>query len=788
MQIQVESEIKQHARGSYDLLVRPEGTRPEVEEEMGFVEENYLGVGEGGITLADWRVIKALSDVEVAAPIASLGYFNGGLKSLEVAFPPRSSWMRMNYYTTDGIHNYQLGIEEDYFLLQQDGFFYGFEWLKNDPLSFTPVFAHPPQFTFPVTYHLTVGIDREEEENLTGFDFNMLTEEVKREILQWHGFDGTEQMRHIPIIYLEDATLPVQAEISQQELDWRTEDTVAYKEKLGLKQDEFLLGNFTDYAQVMELYNEFQAVKNQSTHPVTTKKIDLSNYVRPFFNVPLAIDGEGQIEETQNFAKNLLHTANFYFTKPISYEIEQNKLTVRKIGEEHGIPLYRETSMQENASLGIDGIPFALYPVGTFTTNAYQNSLSASPLGVYQQAPSILIDGTVLKETILPGSFVSAPAHGLMNIEDAEFIKGEAPIDAIRIRVADIDEYNAAAEAKILNVVEQIYQLGNFEIDIVAGSSPRQMAITVEGIGEVTQPWTSLGAAAKISESWNFTTVIIAALFLIVTSSYLINRLLFRSWLQVEERKLLLELGWHKKHVRAFYTGEFIILTVFSFIMAVIILFAFGVVQKKVFYILGIALAVTLLLIGLNSFAENRPKITVSKRREMPLLLRNLFYFKRFLSLTFLQLITVTVLTLLVGATILRTVNMTGDTNLGSYINDNLLISLLFIMMASLFLSVITIGESTISFLTLRQEEIRTLKAIGWKKGDVLSLYLKESLLWSIGAIILGGIFSFLLFGAFFEMTQLLTVMALCFIIFLCVMVIMISYTIMRKNLFSIHS
>ncbi|WP_027342173.1 FtsX-like permease family protein [Hamadaea tsunoensis] len=73
-QLQVKGEVNAEFRGAYDILVRPKGARSAIESERDLVQPNYLSGIYGGITTAQWHEIEQVAGVEVAAPIASLGY------------------------------------------------------------------------------------------------------------------------------------------------------------------------------------------------------------------------------------------------------------------------------------------------------------------------------------------------------------------------------------------------------------------------------------------------------------------------------------------------------------------------------------------------------------------------------------------------------------------------------------------------------------------------------------------------------------------------------------------
>ncbi|UWE12013.1 FtsX-like permease family protein [Actinacidiphila bryophytorum] len=63
-----------NARGGYDILVRPAGARTALEDSRGLVASTALANLGGGITTAQWQRIAGLPGVDVAAPVAVVGY------------------------------------------------------------------------------------------------------------------------------------------------------------------------------------------------------------------------------------------------------------------------------------------------------------------------------------------------------------------------------------------------------------------------------------------------------------------------------------------------------------------------------------------------------------------------------------------------------------------------------------------------------------------------------------------------------------------------------------------
>src|SRR5919204_617075 len=73
-ELRVRGSVSGSFRGAYDVLVRPKGSFTALERRDGLVRDNYLSGIYGGITLRQYAAIKRIPGVEVAAPIANVGY------------------------------------------------------------------------------------------------------------------------------------------------------------------------------------------------------------------------------------------------------------------------------------------------------------------------------------------------------------------------------------------------------------------------------------------------------------------------------------------------------------------------------------------------------------------------------------------------------------------------------------------------------------------------------------------------------------------------------------------
>lgn len=729
IQAQVETDITANARGSYDVLVRPRLAQTETEQLLGLVEENYLGTGAGGITLKQWENILSLPEIELAAPVASLGYFTGFSHTVTFPFPETSSLIRATFTTSDGIKEYPFAVQREMYFLEQDGYYDGFEHIQ-DEYAFGSFSGSPPYFMIPQTFHLLLAIDMEQEEKLTGLNLDSILRPLTKEEKALMGFVPEEAI--IKVLRLKDPNIPVKLTLDVMDLPWGTKDTIELKEKIGLQPEDFL---------GMEK-KALQVVKK--VRPIHTKTIHfpLTNHITPFDYNSIALDYEGNKDEVVFSSQTVGESTVYYRTKPVDYQVENGQLKVKQVGQVFSVPIYRELEKVGQPAYMLGEIPFALIPVGEYSAIEYQHRLAASPLGIYTQSPVKTADGMLVYETAVAGSFIPSPAHGLIQLEDAVKIKGEAPIDAIRIKVANITEYNDKAVEKILHSVEKIHQLGEFHIDIVAGASPKTIEIDVEGIGTVTQQWTSLGAAATIKDGWNITNVLISSLFILVGISYLLNRIFFYKKDRETEEQLLLDLGWKKQHVLIYHLLELMLMMV---VAAITSLFIIGYLIYKEFldqdaiYLFSIGLlllAVVMLFLGIFPF-KNRFTIKQGAPGRT-VFMRNLYYYRSFIRFTFTQLMMVTTLVVFVISSIWLTYQETSVTNLGSFVNHTINRSLMLILFVAFLLAVITIIESNSSFLVIRKEELLMLSQIGWKKRHIQSLCLKELAVWSLLSIALG--------------------------------------------------
>lgn len=120
-EIRVRGSVESNYRTAYDILVRPRASATSLERSQGLVRNNYLSGLFGGVTLKQWREIKAIAGVEVAAPVANIGFvIPAGFKNIQLnsvlnSDPVQIYRIRSATVAHRGTSRYPLGTDYVYY-------------------------------------------------------------------------------------------------------------------------------------------------------------------------------------------------------------------------------------------------------------------------------------------------------------------------------------------------------------------------------------------------------------------------------------------------------------------------------------------------------------------------------------------------------------------------------------------------------------------------------------------------------------------------------------------------
>ncbi|MFN7252403.1 MAG: hypothetical protein ACK4M9_16730 [Anaerobacillus sp.] len=710
--ITVEEAIEQYARGSYDILVRPSTARTEIENMLGVVEENYIGDGLGGISIQEWDEIKRDPDIEVAAPVASLGYFSGNRTSINLPYLDHPARMTFQYFTTDGVNTFPIDKEHSF------TYFEGKEMEYEQYLDLEDKVIGALSIRLPQNYYLLTAIDVESENELTGLNFNALLEQdIDEEQLNiFLEYRGNPPV--IPVLQREDLHIPLSLSVKVEELDISLQ---YYLDRYDL--GDHILNIFTkEYDKIEDLHNELMRLQAISA---TEYVVDLSKYQSPYngTTIDLTKDFKPQIAEYGGTLSN--DSSLYYVASKIDYKfVGDDKIEVHKV-REVSPPLYKEVTEKGQSYLEEFSAPFMLWQVGTFSPSEQSNLLVSSPLGIYSSEEVKTLDNVSLTPTLMPGGFIATPAAGVTTIEAAEIIKGETPIDAIRIRVAGIDTYNKIAQHKIESVATRLLEQG-YEVDIVAGSSFRKLEMNVEGIGVVIAPWTTLGVAQTLTQNWNLSTFISTILFAMFGVAWFWFRQILERMILSRENEILTTLGWRKSKVMMRNCMEQYILITTAFIISICIFLLLNMNIKLIWVLIGLWL-LSLLVV---TFVFSITKKIKSREQSYPIW-SSIIHYRDLIVPTMLLLFIAVVLIFVQAVSLYSTYIQSIETSLGEFTFAITFYLQFFILIATLFLVLISISESINTIIDARKIEFSMYFTIGWTKKMILKHFGREVAIWA---------------------------------------------------------
>ena len=228
--------------------------------------------------------------------------------------------------------------------------------------------------------------------------------------LQWSDLHSNAPI--LPIMQLKEGVVSLQANIKVDTLGFDIEDVQKYRDRLGLddrlipdEPQNHLFFNVSDtepFHRLMEELTHYPEVKREEID------VDLKKHLHPFPDdyealivsteeelAPMDLDGK-------YMATFLLAFSSTYYTADhVQYEKIGDRLKVNKIGDENGVPTYRniekkglnvrEVFDMRDAGDSEADIELMLDPVGEYTVAEKTNQLAASPLGIYQLEPAIYI-------------------------------------------------------------------------------------------------------------------------------------------------------------------------------------------------------------------------------------------------------------------------------------------------------------------------------------------------------------------------------------------------------------
>lgn len=627
--VRVAATVDGNFRGVYDILVRPSGATVPAERTRGLVEANFLGIPAGeGISIDQWRAVQALPGVEIAAPIAAVGYLGltGTAPIVEIPVPaePTLYQIEVGVAASDGVR--EVGVARESGLL----------FIRPRPGGLQPV-VHTTFLgsgyhrdldvvtllvrRFPVFPGLMVAVDPVSEGALLGRPaFDAMGGLPPTDLQDTQSFPAERIPEDFPLIrslirararFVSEGAPGVPSSSPAQvvpvllatsgapsvRVRWTIWDVpVAPRDP----EDPGSGGE----AQVLIRVHDPDAPRRL----VVDETLDFSQFGLPLAPPALYLSAEGGARVPEGYVSlagelspHVARRPSYAAASPLADASDLPAFEVRALGfspavppddarfpswEGSGLPVAFEEPQSEPSYRRLDqhrstGLPpdpetswrtrpYFLAPLGTIDLEASRppyDPVNYAPLGAYDPADTGLVadpDGTwladplQLRPTFNPRGLIVTPAAAFTTIAGAAYLKGDRPIDAIRVRVSGITGFDDLSRRRLAEVALAIRALG-LRADVVAGSSPRDVLVFVpdylgtpedpEDLGWVEQHWTSLGAAAEVTTGLTDLTrrVLALALGVAVLFSFAAQTLAVQS--RTREIALVRAVGWRRRHV-----------------------------------------------------------------------------------------------------------------------------------------------------------------------------------------------------------------------------------------------
>ncbi len=235
--------------------------------------------------------------------------------------------------------------------------------------------------------------------------------------------------------------------------------------------------------------------------------------------------------------------------------------------------------------------------VGQFTNTSissqFSNPLNWLPETTYASQPVQLrydaqgrpVPSTPIYPTTNPAGFTLQPPVALTTLAAARQMVGDNCISVIRVRVAGVSNANEASWNKVAQVAQQIRQSTGLRVLVTLGSSPQPTLVYVPGLaigqygstrpiaplGWVQDSWIYIGASVVYLAQLGLTRVLFLGAILLVCMGYLIVTFSALATTQRREFAVLSALGWRPWQPIRLFLGQALVLALTGGILGIFV-------------------------------------------------------------------------------------------------------------------------------------------------------------------------------------------------------------------------
>jgi hypothetical protein len=606
-QLRTAGTVSAHFRPAYDILVRPKRSRTALETRTGTVQPNFLSGIYGGITMAQYHRIQHIPGVQVAAPIAMVGY---ALERLAIpVLLPSSDYARpgrqLYRYTTTWV-----SAGGTTHITQPASYLY----LTPDRLG---------RSNAGTAYEILPNRSRVTVCPGPAGAANPFSPATQSNGWCWSKINGTAGL------FVSGG----QAHRAFATVDWAFPMLIAAIDPAAEARLDGLNHAVTSGRYLAEKAGDGRAPYGQPTFPVlSAAESGIGEYAvtqvqrLPAPRGPVTLTPAGMVREAAVAGQPVLTTrmsaqqayrqvlgltakpgrdeivGKYWTAGPTRYLRSSNgSLTAVQARNPRSIwqagqvtiallaPPMDETQSQYrmlqghgySGAQGFTGAPLAQM-VGEFDQAKIRpfDPLSRVPLGPYQPvtvapanaASRAALHGGDLLPSLNLGGYVSQPVNlittlaALPALENSGDFSGNLhasdPISVIRVRVAGVTGPNPVSLERIREVAQQIAVGTGLDVDIVAGSSPQPTMVSLPAgkFGqpslELTEGWVKKGVAVAILTAVDKKSVVLFTLILVVCVLFVANSATAAVRGRRRELGVLACLGWTRSRLFGTVLGE----------------------------------------------------------------------------------------------------------------------------------------------------------------------------------------------------------------------------------------
>ncbi|MFT4083672.1 MAG: ABC transporter permease [Nocardioides sp.] len=600
--------VRKEASSTYDILVRPSGSRSKLEESEGEVQPGFLNGIYGGITMAQWRQIQHLSGVEVAAPIAMLGY---AYPSFVLPIDTRGAWSKhgasvarvdvtwsgdngltLTHATPDyaivtgkaledntgdsvyeGYWHYVDSHGDDHNICPHNMFSEDqrpeskASWLDcfsrtRGGLSDVSLWKHKyrvyhylgveVQFSMP---YVVAAVDPASEDALVGLDGARSS--GKSLVGATTNYPGAWGRRGLPVLASDDFAVSESARVTISTLPAAAARAVmAGKNAAALSHYRGRRYSTTtvsakDAHQL--LMKEFRTAKPHISPGSLSKQ--LPGEVTQFVKV-----SQPRYQSTSRGLRVELSPSSVTgtYNNPLSSVAASDEPVARTTTLSHGPST--ETQQYRPVTLRLRGTfdPAHLTHISDLTDKTLAGYATALSKGADAASRKALGDQPLHPSNNAAGLVQSAPTMITSLSAANELMQGwdgfdqSAPISAIRVRVEGAGIYDDAARERIRLTAQRIQEKTGLDVDITTGASTTTQAVTLpqgkHGRPELhlTQSWVKKGVATAILKAVDKKSLVLFSLVLLVSALSIANATVASVRARRTELGVLACLGWRR--------------------------------------------------------------------------------------------------------------------------------------------------------------------------------------------------------------------------------------------------